>query len=419
MERSWTIHERLAEIRTLLADESDCLVSAAVPGKMGGQSFQIDYTLSGPDLETLESAATAIRDAARRIDGVVALDSTVRDSKPELRIVPKRPVLSDLGLPAARLGAIVRANVDGIEAASYKSGDRTYDIRVKLAEVQGKEQIRQFLLPGADGRPIPLETVADVVDDRSLVQIFRVDKQRSVKLLGDIRPGATMSGVGGAIARMVDEQNLVPPGYLLNTSGMNEMMEETVADFGEAILLAAFLTILMLAAILESWSRPGLVLLALPMGLIGVVWALVLSGSALTILALLGILMLIGVVVNPAILIVDKMAQHLREGVPRRKAMLTAMAEQFRPVLMVVLASGLGMLPIALSTGIGSENRAGIGIASVGGILVAGLLTLAVLPLIYTLTTRKPKDHTDRDIAELRGFLKGINTNIEREEDRV
>ena len=168
-------------------------------------------------------------------------------------------------------------------------------------------------------------------------------------------------------------------------------MDEAIADFGEAILIAAFLTLLTLAAILESWSRPAFVLLTLPMGLIGVIWALALSGSAITIMVLLGVLMLIGVVVNAAILIVDKMAQLLREGVPRQQAMLNAMQDQFRPVLMVVLASGLGMLPIALSSGIGSENRVGIGIASVGGIIVAGILTITVLPLIYTLTTKRSK----------------------------
>ncbi len=389
--RTWSIQERLNEIRAMLANETDCTLSASVPGKMGGQSFQIDYNLSGDDLETLETAATAIRETGRTVAGVAQLDTTVRDRKPEIRVVPKRTILADLGMPATRLGMIVRANIDGIEAADYKRGDRTYDIRVKLAEQPGQEQIRQFLLPGADGRPIPLESVADVEETRSTIQIFRVDKQRTVKILGDIAPGATMSEVGGRVAAAIAERNLIPPGYRLDTSGMSEMMGEALADFGEALLLAAFLTLLTLAAILESWSRPALVLLTLPMGLIGVIWSLVMTGSAITILVLLGVLMLIGVVVNAAILIVDKTAQNLHAGMCRREAMLAAMADQFRPVLMVVLASGLGMLPIALSTGIGSENRAGIGIASVGGIIVAGILTLTVLPLIYTLTTGRAK----------------------------
>ena len=390
-ERRWKIVDRIEEIRALLRDETDCLVSAALPSMMGGQSFQIEQNLSGDDLDVLDSTALAIQAATRDLPGVDQLETTVRDTKPEIRVLPKRTVLSDLGLPASLLGSIVRGNLEGIEAASYKRGDRTYDIRVKLAEQPGKDQIRQFLLPGADGRPVPLETVADVVEARVKTQIYRYDKQRTVKILGDIQPGATMSGVGADVARTIAEQKLLPAGYVMGNAGFSEMMDETVADFGEAILLAAFLTLLTLAAILESWSRPALVLLTLPMGLVGVVWALVLGHHAITMLVLLGILMLIGVVVNAAILIVDKMAQHIHEGVCRREAMLTAMVETFRPVLMVILASGLGMLPMAIGAGIGSENRAGIGLASVAGVLVAGVLTLTVLPLIYTLFTGRPK----------------------------
>ena len=389
--RSWNILDRLADIRAMLRDETDCIISASVPSKMGGQSFQIEQDLSGDDLDTLDNAALAIENAARDLPGVEFVQTTVRETKPEIRVLPKRAVLADLGIPPAVLGTIVRGNIDGIEAASYKRGDRTYDIRVKLAEQGGKDQIRQFLLPGGEGRPIPLETVANVVDSRTKVQIYRVDKRRTVKILGDLRKGATMSGVAGDIDRVLEEKRLIPIGYEFRSSGMSEMLGEVVADFGEAILLATFLTLLTLAAILESWSRPAFVLLTLPMGLIGVIWAMVFGHFALTVLALLGILMLIGIVVNAAILIVDKMAQHIKEGVHRREAMLTAMVEQFRPVLMVILASGLGMLPMAISSGIGSENRAGIGTASVAGVIVAGLFTMTVLPLIYTLFTGTPK----------------------------
>lgn len=395
--RKWSILDRLSEIRTLLKDETDCLISASVPsGHGGGQNFQIEQNLSGDDLDTLDNTALAIQAAMRDLPGVDMLETTVRDTKPELRVVPKRPVLSDLGMPVSLLGTVVRANVEGIQAASYKSGDRTFDIRVKLAEQDGKDQIRQFLLPGTQGRPIPLESVADVVDARAKVQIYRVDKQRTVKILGDIKANTTMSAVGATMARALEEKNLLPSGYTLGNTGSAEMMADAMADFSEAILLAAFLTLLTLSAILESWKRPGLVLLTLPMGLIGVIWALVLSHSAITILVLLGILMLIGIVVNAAILIVDRMAQHLKEGMCRREAMMVAMVDEFRPVLMVVLASGLGMLPMAISTGIGSENRMGIGIASVAGVLVAGLLTVIVLPIFYTLFTGKPKaKHSD------------------------
>jgi len=385
LERSWGIQERLEEIRDLLSDETDCVITASVPGKMGGQSLPLEYTLSGPDLAVLEDTATAIRDAGRQVPGVALLDSTVRDPKPELRVVPKRSVLADLGIQPAALAGVVRANIDGIEAANYKSGDRTYDIRVKLKEIPGKDQIRQFMLPGRDGKSIPLETVADVYDDYSVLQVFRVDKRRSIKLFGDMVPGFTMSEATAGIIRAAEEENLISPGYTLDTSGSSEMMAEAIEDFAEAILIGAFLTVLLLSAMLESWSRPAIVLLTLPMGLMGFVGALAFFGLAITILTLLGMLMLIGIVVNAAVLIVDRMGQIEQDGLTKREALVISMHDMFRPALMLILASGLGMLPIALSSGIGSENRVGMGAASVGGILVAGFFTLTVLPIITSL----------------------------------
>lgn len=392
VEREWTMESCLEDIRHRLADETDAMISVSVPGSMGGQSFMIDYQIRGDDLDTLETIASSIEEKVQEnVKGLSEFSTTVRDTKPELKIIPKRSIMSDIKLPASSLGAVVRANVDGIEAASYKKGDRTYDIRVKLDPREGRDQISGMMLPGIEGRPIQLESVADVVEQRSILQIYRVDKQRTVKLLGNPEEGSTASDVGGAVIDTINDNGLLPPGYEIENSGMTEMMDEAIADFGEAIALAAFLTLLTLAAILESWVRPGIVLLTLPMALIGIVWGLYLSGNPITILVLLGILMLIGVVVNAAILIVERMGQFVKEGKGAKEAMCLAVEDQFRPVLMVVLSSGLGMLPIALSNGIGSENRVGMGVSSVAGIIVAGVLTITILPLIFNAFTKRDR----------------------------
>jgi hydrophobic/amphiphilic exporter-1 (mainly G- bacteria), HAE1 family len=390
-ERTWDIFDRAQEIRKMLANETDCRISAGVSDAMGNRSYGIEYILTGDELKTIASSSTAIAEAALNLPIVATVESTVRDPKPEIRILPKRSVLSDLKIPPASLAALMRANIDGLQVADYRRGDRTYKIRVKLAEHEGKTQIAQFLLPGTPGNPIPLETVADIVDSYTTIQIYRYNKMRGAKILGDVKKGSTVSEVGQQLRQQVQEKNLVPIGYKLEAGGDEKQMAETNADFGEALILAAFLTFLTLCAILESWSRPLLVLLTLPMGLMGVMIGLVATGSNFSILVLLGILMLIGIVVNAAILIVDKMGQLIQGGMARRDAMLAALADQFRPVLMVVLASGLGMLPLAMDTGLGAENRAGIGIASVGGVIMAGILTITILPLCYTLFTKKTK----------------------------
>jgi HAE1 family hydrophobic/amphiphilic exporter-1 len=388
-QRSWDIFDRAQEIRKLLASETDCRISAGVSDAMGNRSYGIEYILTGDELKTISTASTAIAEAAQSLPIVETVESTVRDPKPEIRILPKRAVLADLKIPPASLASLMRANIDGLQVADYRKGDRTYKIRVKLAEREGKPQIAQFLLPGTPGRPIPLETVADIVDSYTTIQIYRYNKMRGAKILGDVTKGSTVSEVGEQLRQQVRQKNLVPAGYKLEAGGDEKQMAETNADFGEAILLAAFLTLLTLCAILESWSRPLLVLITLPMGLMGVLISLFVTGSNFSILVLLGILMLIGIVVNAAILIVDKMGHLIQEGMARRDAMFAALVDQFRPVLMVVLASGLGMLPLAIDTGLGAENRAGIGIASVGGVIMAGILTITILPLCYTLFTKK------------------------------
>ena len=161
---------------------------------------------------------------------------------------------------------------------------------------------------------------------------------------------------------------------------MGEMMSESVLDFLEALILATFLTYLTLAAILESFTRPIIIMLTIPLGAIGIFWSLKLADTAISIFVMLGIVMLIGVVVNAAVLIIDRMNQLVEAAHSKRNAMIQALSDTFRAVLMLVLASGLGMLPMALASGIGSELRAGIGIASTGGVVVAGILTMTVLP---------------------------------------
>jgi len=155
--------------------------------------------------------------------------------------------------------------------------------------------------------------------------------------------------------------------------------------------VAIVLVILTLAAILESFKQPWLILVTLPLALIGVFWALALTGESLSMFVLMSIVMMIGIVVNNAILIIDQFNIHVEEGIPRHKAMVAAASERFRPIVMITIAAVLGMLPLALGQGIGAEMRNGVGIAAVGGIAVSGVLTLVVMPILYDLFTRKDR----------------------------
>lgn len=397
-ERDWSIFDRVTEVRKLLNAQTDSIGTAAVPNAVtGGQSLQLEMVLKGDDLDVLDRTALNLQQTFKKTGGVGMMDTTVRDAKKEIRVLPKRAVMGDLGITSEMMAWNVRACVEGIEAADYKKGDRTYDIRVKFKEIPGREQVREFLLPGKNGRAVTLGTVADVKDALMKIMIYRFDKQRAVKIVGDITADAKLGDVRDKIMSIAKTSGIIPPGYTLQFAGQSEDMSDAMADLMEAIFLATFLTLLMLAAVLESFRRMFLVLATLPMGLIGVMWALYLTNSPASIFVLLGVVMLIGVVVNPAILFADKLGQNLEAGMTPRRAMLNAVSEEFRAVLMVVIASGIGMIPLAIGTGIGSENRIGIGIASVGGIFVAGLLTVILIPVLYVLFTGWKKAKSPKD----------------------
>ncbi len=385
LERSWTLEQRIAEVQKRMAKEPGVFYMVTATSDMGGISTPVKFSIAGKDLAVLENAGRKTLALAKGLPGISTVDATVREGKPQILVTPKRTEMRDAGISSSVLGSILRGNLEGIEAALYKSGDRSYDIRVKYSEAPGMDQVAKFLLPGGDGHPVLLGSVAEVTTRAIPVMIKRKDKERVVWVSGTLAEGAALQSVESELFQKMADTGVLPPGYRHEAAGDAEYLADAMADFGEAILLAAFLTYLTICAIMESFTRPFLILLTLPFGLMGVIWGLLLSGWNVDILVMLGALMLIGVVVNAAILIVDRYATLKKNGMDSREAMVQGAGESFRAVLMVILASALGMLPIALSTAVGSELRAGIGAASTGGVAVAGALTIFALPLIHCL----------------------------------
>ncbi len=390
-ERTMTINELKEEVRSRLGDYPEAIVTVTQPSMIGGQDADIELEIAGPELDTLDALALKTQNLAGDIQGLQDIDTTVRIGKPELAILPNRAVLADLGIPAIGLGTTLRANLEGLDAGTFKQGDRNYDIVVELADEKGKAQVERFMFPAAPGQPMLLTNLAKIDERIAPIQITREDKRRVSKVFANLGPGLPLGTAVDSLGAKIDEQGNYPPGYDYKFTGMYEMMEEMQAEFGEAMLTAVILVILTLAAILESFKQPWLILVTLPLALIGVLWALAIGGQSLDMFVILGIVMMIGIVVNNAILIMDQFNVHVAEGTPRHKAMITASCERFRPIVMITLAAVLGMLPLAIGRGIGAEMRNGVGIASVGGILISGILTLIVMPILYDLFTRKAK----------------------------
>ena len=388
-ERKLTIDALQAEVRSRLVDYPECIVTVSMPKIVGGQASDIEMEIAGEELNILDQLALKSKEFVDHTEGFMDSDTTVRVGKPELRIRPQRAVLADLGIPPTGFGFTLRVNLEGLEAGTFKKGARNYDIVVELAEEEGKDQVQEFLFPGAPGHPLLLTNLAKVEERLAPIQITRKDKRRISKLLANIESDMPLGTAVDELSRAMDERGNLPSGYEYTFAGASEVMKEAQAELGEAGIVAIILVILALAAILESFKQPWLILVTLPLALIGVFWALAITGKSLSMFVLMGIVMMTGIVVNNAILIMDQFNAHVKEGIPRHKAMVSAATERFRPIVMITIAAILGMMPLAVGQGIGAEMRNGVGIASIGGIAVSGILTLLVLPILYDLFTRR------------------------------
>ncbi|HID24371.1 MAG TPA: efflux RND transporter permease subunit, partial [Planctomycetaceae bacterium] len=312
-QRELTIVELMDQVRSRLRDFPDARIVVSQPALIGGQANPVELEIAGEDLETLDRLALQVEKRVRRMPGLLDPDTSVRPGKPEIRVAPRRAVLSDLKTPAAGLGLTLRGNLEGLTAGTFKQAARSYDIVVKLSEVSGKDQVRRFLVPGSGGDPVLLTSLTRIVEGEMPIQIVRKDKRRVAKLFAQLDEKTLPLGTAvERISRILDEQLQLPPGYQYQFTGTYEFMAEGQQGLIEALVLSLALVYLTLAAILESFRQPVLILVTVPLALIGVVWALALAGGSFSIFVIMGFVMLVGIVVNNAILIMDQFNTHVR-----------------------------------------------------------------------------------------------------------
>ena len=213
------------------------------------------------------------------------------------------------------------------------------------------------------------------------MSLIRRDKERASWFYANANSGYVVGDLSKVLEDSVNK--ILPAGYELKFAGLSEMMKEGAADFGEVFLLAIIMTYLVIAAIMESWSRPFLVLFTIPLGFLGMFTAIWLAGFSLSMLGMLGGVMMIGIVVNNAILLMDECATLIREGKSTHQAMLEASRNKFRPIVMTSIAAVIGMMPMAFGTGMGAELRSSCGVALVGGLVFSSILTVYLIPALY------------------------------------
>ncbi len=364
-----------------------------------GGNKQIEFSVMGADLAELARLNTRIVERMRQIHGIVDVDSTLKPDKPTFRVDVQREAAADLGLNVGSIGTQLRHLVAGQTVGNWRAADdQTYDVNVRLAPSarNAPEDLERLPFPVAtatDGssRVVKLNQVARVREDTGPNQINRRDLMREITFSANAL-GRSTGEISADIRRMMAELNL-PSGYRYQFGGSTKNMQESFGYALSALALAIVFIYMILASQFKSFLQPLALMTSLPLTLIGVVLALMLFRSTLSMFSIIGVVMLMGLVTKNAILLVD-FAIRSREdrldadgqrvaGLPRHEALLLAARVRLRPILMTTLAMIFGMVPLAFALTEGSEQRAPMGQAVIGGVITSSLLTLVVVPVVY------------------------------------
>jgi len=388
-ERSRSVDQMSAALRERLLRLPGVLVThVGLLDPVGGNK-QIEFSLQGPDQRELERLTLIAMDKLQGIPGLVDLDSSVRANKPTIAVKVRQESASDLGLGTAQLGGPLRILVAGQTVGNWRApDDQTYDVNVRLApearnSTQDLERLPFTVGTGAEGSPrvVRLGQVAQVIESTGSNQINRRDLTREVALNANTY-GRSMGEVSADIRKVMDGLQL-PPGYRYQFGGSTKNMAESFGYALSALAMAVIFIYMILASQFKSFLQPLALMTSLPLTLIGVVLALMLFRSTLSMFSIIGVIMLMGLVTKNAILLVDFAIRAREDGMERSAALLLAAKVRLRPILMTTLAMIFGMVPLAFALSEGSEQRAPMGQAVIGGVITSSLLTLVVVPVVY------------------------------------
>jgi len=395
-ERELSQKELIAQLRGELAMVGGIEIKSVAAAKesVSGGMKPIMISIQGTDLRELQRISDEFTAQLRQIPGLVDIESSLRAPKPSFDIEVDRERAADLGLNVGQIGAALRPLLAGDAVSTWQAPDgETYDVTVQLpkSDRAAPDQLDNlwFASNGMDpatGEPrmIALAQVANVSESAGAAQIKRRNQFREVLIQANVE-GRASGDVGADITRVQNDMaKKLPPGYHFETEGQNKDMQESIYYAGIAILLAIIFIYMVLASQFNSLLHPVAIMTSLPLSLIGVFLALFIFRGTLNIFSIIGVVMLMGLVTKNAILLIDFIIVAMKNGADRTEAIMQAGRTRLRPILMTTAAMVMGMVPLALGLGEGAEQRAPMAHAIIGGIITSTLLTLVVVPVIYT-----------------------------------
>jgi HAE1 family hydrophobic/amphiphilic exporter-1 len=378
----------MQQVRARLAKFRDLRLSVRnLPSfNIGAGNWDIEYIIRGPELEALAAYGDRLRIRSAEL-GIIDADTTLKLDRPELRVVIDRKRAADLGVDTEHIATALRVMVGGDREVSRfhdPTVNEEYDVQLRLAHGDREDAatISRLYVPRAGGGLVRLDNLVRVERARSASRIDRLDRQREVRLRAGIAPGFALADRLEALNQAVREMNL-PAGYTTTVSGRGRELERTYKEFLWAFGLSIIFMYMILASQYESTIHPLTILISLPLSVPFALLSLWVTGNTLNLYSALGILVLFGVVKKNSILQIDHMNRLREEGMERMAAVIQANRDRLRPILMTTLALVAGMLPLAMGSGPGAEERRAVAVVVIGGQTLCLLLTLLVTPVAY------------------------------------
>ncbi len=388
-ERKRTTPEMVAVMIRELSSVPNARIKVSMQEGFGGGGAPIEFYLQGQDNDALEVLKPQLLAKLSGVEGLINLDTSTRTGRPELTIYPKRDKMAEIGATAYEVALALRATVEGMVSTRYREMGNEYDIKLSIDSdsYDSPDKIKNLTLV-IHGNTYLLSQIAEVDFSDGINRITHRDRYKSIQFSAGVGPGASLGKVTAEIRGVLNAFEL-PPGYRISWGGEAQMLEETMLDMIRTFILAVLLTYMLLAAILESFAQPLLIMSTVPLALIGVFLSLFITGFSINIFSMMAIIMLVGIVVNNAILILDYVNMKRREGMNSHDALIESGRMKLKPIIMSTISIVTGMMPMALGVGSSAkEFRQSMGIVSIGGLIMSSFLTLVVIPAFYYLTTR-------------------------------
>lgn len=392
--------EAIPEIEKVTVSGGSAMATA-----LTGNRAPIEFVVYGKDIDQMNQVAFEIERKAKECPEFTNVEALVSAGNREVHILVDKDKASQMALNPGIIGIQVRENLYGAKAGSYTEDGTDYDIRIQYAPEYRNSisKLREMQVTNLLGQQIPLIAVADIQEKEGPVQIERLTQQRYVKVTTNLN-GISL-GDGAKKAEQIIADLDTPQGVTVSLGGQVEDQGDTFSSLTVIFVIGLLLVFMVMAAQFESLVDPFIILFAIPFTLVGVILAFLITGTTLSVVTFIGLIMLVGIVVNNGIVLVDYSNMLVRRGYSIRDAVMESGRSRLRPVLMTSMTTILGMLPMALSRGMGKELYAPLGITIIGGLLISMLVTLILVPTAYA-AVHQHKLNKERRISRLRKQIK-------------